>query len=71
MSAELTPCPGDLRERVARRAVAAILEQDGYSADGPYLSADLTLGYLDQGEVDFGKVADAILSLIQSERGGP
>ena len=62
--------PGDLREKVARRAVAAILEQDGYSADGPYLSADLTLGYLDQGEVDFGKVADAILSLIQSERGG-
>ena len=63
--------PGDLRERVARRAAAAILEQDGYSAVGPYLNADLTLDYLDQGEVDFGKVADAILSLIQSERGEP
>ena len=62
--------PGDLREKVARRAAAAILEQDGYSAVGPYLNADLTLDYLDQGEVDFGKVADAILSLIQSERGG-
>lgn len=31
---------------------------------------DLILDYLDQGATDFGKVADAILSLIQSERGG-
>jgi hypothetical protein len=51
----------ELREKIARATSQAILEQD--CMEGDCLDTDLRIDYLDQGITDFGKVADAILSI--------
>jgi hypothetical protein len=57
------PVVGDegRREQIARIIAHEILAQDE-GGDQVELPPDLTIAWLDQGEVDFGKVADAILS---------
>lgn len=63
-----TPVSSDgVVEAVARAILKEIISQDYMqdAVDGAaLLSADLKIDYLDQGEVDFGKVARAALSAL-------
>lgn len=54
-------------ERVARAICQAIIDQDDPDIN-VVLPADLTVSYLDQGEVDFGKVAKAALTAMNTSR---
>jgi hypothetical protein len=53
-----------LRVRLANAIAAEILRQD-FVKDMPPLGDDLSLAWLDQGEVDFGKVADVVEDIIR------
>jgi hypothetical protein len=53
----------DLRVRIANAIAAEIMRQD--YEDIPALGPELTLPWLDQGEVDFGLVSDAVLNLVE------
>jgi hypothetical protein len=55
----------DLRETIARAVAAELGRQDD---ETPWkLADDLKVAYLDQGEVDFGKVADAVIAVLPEE----
>ncbi len=55
-----------LRARLANAIAAEILRQD-YGGRANPLPADLTVPYLDQGEVDFGLVADVAEAVLREE----
>lgn len=67
----LSPLPLEggeaLREKVARAVAAELIRQD-YCEDeiDPFPSGELTWRYIDQGEVDFGKIADRILATLSA-----
>ncbi len=53
------------RERIARIIAIELIRQDHCGVSDihdPFAEGVLTWSYIDQGEVDFGKIADAILS---------
>ena len=51
-------------ERVARAIVAELGRQDGHD-DPQWIDPDLKVRYLDQGEVDMGKVARAAIEAMR------
>lgn len=71
----LSPLPLEggeaLREKVARAVASELIRQD-YCEDeiDPFPSGELTWRYIDQGEVDFGKIADRILATLSALQSG-
>jgi ABC-type amino acid transport substrate-binding protein len=57
----------ELRELIAREIAAELGQQE--DRHDYTLEPDLTIPYLDQGEVDFGKIADRILSIPKIAEG--
>lgn len=60
-----------MREAVARIVARDLARQDYVDDWTPDEGWDLTWGYVDQGCVDFGEIADAILALLSSARKAP
>lgn len=54
----------DLRRRIAQAIADDLAEQDGETAHR--LGEDLSWSWIDQGATDFGRIADRILSIIES-----
>jgi hypothetical protein len=53
-----------LREKIARAVAADFARQEGVDAELP---DDLSWDYVDQGRVDFGEVADAVIAALQEQ----
>ena len=58
------------REEMAREIARELMRQDGDDIapdHDPFPHSRLTWGYIDQGEVDFGKIVDALAALQAKE----
>ena len=51
-----------LRKKIARVIAADFARQDGFPAELP---ENLSWNYVDQGRVDFGEVADAVIAALE------
>jgi hypothetical protein len=54
-----------LREKIARVIAADFARQEGVDAELP---DDLSWDYVDQGRVDFGEVADAVIAALKESQ---
>jgi hypothetical protein len=52
-----------LREKIARVIASDFARQDGFEAELP---DDLSWDYVDQGQVNFGEVADAVIAALEA-----
>jgi hypothetical protein len=56
-----------LREKIARVIASDFARQEGIDAELPD-DFDLSWDYVDQGRVDFGEVADAVIAALEQSQ---